>query len=162
MTPDERREWVRNETQRRLKEENQSRRAEIDEPGMFPAETGWFNGPYADRLTAGMPEGALATVIHGSCNGWRDKPSVAEARNAIRRRKRETRADSIAWTIATESSERVIMAGEARGEYSLQDLAWWIRELNIPCYRRINWLNTMGRAWRRQQQVGRETAGDIK
>ena len=38
-----------------------------------------------------------------------------------------------------------MMAAETSGEYSLQDIAWWIQELEIPCYERIRWLNAMAR-----------------
>ena len=41
----------------------------------------------------------------------------------------------------TESNIDVLMLAEITGEYSLRDIAWWIRELEIPCQERIQWLN---------------------
>ena len=75
------------------------------------------------------------------------KPTALEAERALKERRRGDRADAIAWTIATESSDILVIEAEMDNGYSLQDLAWWIRELKIPAYRRINWLNTMSRAW---------------
>ena len=46
-----------------------------------------------------------------------------------------------------------IAQAEASGAFSLQDLAWWINETAIPCYRRIKWLNAMARSWWLRQQV---------
>ena len=46
-----------------------------------------------------------------------------------------------------------IAHAEASGAFSLQDLAWWINETAIPCYRRIKWLNAMARSWWLRQRV---------
>ena len=45
-----------------------------------------------------------------------------------------------------------IAEADAAGAFSLQDLAWWIKEIGLPCYSRIKWLNAMGRAWRLQER----------
>lgn len=46
------------------------------------------------------------------------------------------------------------MAAETTGEYSLQDVAWWIRELEIPSCERIRWLNAMAEPEYRRRPHG--------
>ena len=139
--------WAEEETYRRLREEDRNREAEIDPIANFPPEGGWFRDGDGPQRSPDEPCKALAAVIHGSCNGWPAKPTALEAERALKERRRGNRADAIAWTIATESSDILVIEAEMDNGYSLQDLAWWIRELKIPAYRRINWLNTMSRAW---------------
>ena len=151
---EKRAQWLHTETERRLIEEDSIDETELEPLENFPPRAGWFrmNENRPTPRKSGEPCAALATVIAGSCNGWRSKPTAVEAEQAMRNRNRGSREDAIAWTIATESSIELIVEAEEDGAYSLQDLAWWIRELRIPAYKRIRWLNAMSRGWTGQQQ----------
>ena len=156
--PDDRQEerarWVKAETEHRMTEEESIDEIELEPLENFPPHAGWFrmNEDQPPRRKPGEPCTALDAVIAGSCNGWRSKPTAIEAEQALRNRNRGSREDAIAWTIATESSVELIVEAEKDWAYSLQDLAWWIRELRIPAYKRIRWLNAMSRGWTGQQQ----------
>lgn len=141
--------WVGTEIDRRIREEDPDRREALEPLDNFPAEPGWFARSGPARRPRGPDGGspALAAVIHGSCNGWPEKPTALEAEAAIKARRRNDDADDIAWTVVTESSTTLIIEAEAEGAYSLQDLAWWIRELRIPAHGRIRWLNAAAEAW---------------
>ena len=151
---EERAKWLDAETERRSIEEDSIDEVELEPLENFPPKTGWFrtNEDRPPRRRPGKPCAALNAVIAGSCNGWRSKPTAVEAEQAIKDRKRGSWQDAIAWTIATESSIVLIVEAEEDGAYSLQDLAWWIRELRIPAYKRIRWLNAMSRGWTAEQK----------
>ena len=78
--------WVGTEIDLRIREEDPDRREELEPLDNFPAEPGWFarNGPA--RRPRGRDGGspALAAVIHGSCNGWPEKPTALEAEASIK------------------------------------------------------------------------------
>ena len=148
------------ETERRLKDEESADETELEPLDTFPPRGGWFrkdDDPPPNRK-AGEDCRAIAAVIAGSCNGWRWTPTAAEAERVMKSRTRGSRQDAIAWTIATESSIELIVEAEEDWGYSLQDLAWWIRELRIPAYKRIRWLNAMSRGWTGQQERAARTA----
>ena len=134
-------EWAARECRRRAIEEDPDRIEEILPPERFPAETGTFGGPYTAALQKQYPAGATAALIADACCGWRRRPTTAEAVRAIRGRRRGPFEDCIVETMITESNIDVLMLAEITGEYSLRDIAWWIRELEIPCQERIQWLN---------------------
>ena len=159
-TQEDRARWVEAETERRLREEETIGEIELEPLDNFPPQAGWFrnDGEPPPNRRAGEECKALAAVIASSCNGWPSKPTAAEAEQVMKSRTRGSREDAIAWTIATESSVELVMEAEEDGGYSLQDLAWWIRELQIPAYKRIRWLNAMSRGWTGQQRRAAQTA----
>ena len=134
-------EWAARECRRREIEEDPARIEEILPPERFPAETGRFGGPYTAALQKQYPAGATAALIADACCGWPRRPTTSEALRAIRGRRRGAFEDSMVETIITESNIDVLMLAESSGEYSLRDVAWWIRELGTPCHERIQWLN---------------------
>ena len=137
--------WIDAECARREEREDPDREAAVLPLDRFPTKTGRFENPYIDAILVQYPAGAMAALIGDACNGWKRIPTEAEAIEAMRARRRGVFEDSIARAIITESDIDLVMAAETTGEYSLQDMAWWIRELKIPCYERIRWLNAMAR-----------------
>lgn len=138
--------WMQRESQRRITEENPYRDEALAPVARFPAESGWFrrhDGTDPRTRRPGEPCRALQGLVHGCCNGWRQKPTALEAEEAIKNRTPGTRANAIAWTAVTESTIALIIETEKDHGYSLQDLAWWIHELEIPAKRLIHWLNAM-------------------
>ena len=150
---DDRQRWVRQEAGRRLREETANEEIALSPAEHFPARSGWFrNGDHNARTRApGEPCPALDALVHGSCNGWREKPTAGEVERVMKARTRGPRADAIARTVATESSRLLIMKAEQEDGYSLQDLAWWIHELELPAWELIRWLNAMSTGWMKQQ-----------
>ncbi|MDE2907380.1 MAG: hypothetical protein OXQ28_14995 [Acidobacteriota bacterium] len=150
--------WVQQETARRRRDELPNRETTLSPPEHFPARSGWFGSGDENARTraAGEPCPALDTLVHGSCNGWREKPTAAEVERVMKARIRGPRADAIARTVATESSRLLIMRAEQEGGYSLQDLAWWMHELKLPAWELIRWLNAMSTGWMRQQASARD------
>ena len=146
-------EWLNGEIERRIVEEDARRPVELDEIENLPAQGGWLANTNRNRRArrAGEPCRALTALIHGACNGWQRKPTALQVEAVMKGRKRGDREDGIAWTVVTESPIELIVEAEADDGYSLQDLGWWIRELKIPAYKRIRWLNTMGRSWARDR-----------
>ena len=151
----DRQRWVRREARRRLREETANEEITLSPAEHFPARSGWFgNGDQNTRTrAAGEPCPALDALVHGSCNGWREKPTAVEVERVMKARTRGPRADAIARTVATESSRLLIMKAEQEGGYSLQDLAWWIHELELPAWELIRWLNAMSTGWMKQQST---------
>ena len=149
---------VRQEAKRRLREETPNKEITLSPTEHFPARSGWFqNGDENARTRPpGEPCPALEALVHGSCNGWREKPTADEVERVMKGRTRGPRADAIARTVATESSRLLIMKAEREGGYSLQDLAWWIHELELPAWELIRWLNAMSTGWVRQQARTRD------
>ena len=137
--------WIDAECARREEREDPDREAAVLPLDRFPTKTGRFKNPYIDAILRQFPAGAMAALIAQACCGWKRRPTATEAIDAIRARRRGERADSIALAVITESDIDLVMAAETSGEYSLQDIAWWIQELEIPCYERIRWLNAMAR-----------------
>lgn len=140
--------WVKRETERRLAEEDPTAIRELVPLEDLPNRTGWMRRPGGrEPRRAGETSSSLENLVHGSCNGWKRKPTAAEAEQVMRARMRGDREDSIASTVITESSQWMILEAEAEDAYSLQDVGWWIRELGIPCHRLIGWLNALSEAW---------------
>lgn len=150
--------WVRQEARRRIRDETPNAEATLSPPEHFPARSGWFRSQDENARTRapGAPCPALDALVHGSCNGWREKPTASEVERVMKARARGPRADAIARTIATESSRLQIMKAEQEGGYSLQDLAWWIHALELPAWGLIRWLNAMSTGWMRQQAGTRD------
>ena len=149
-----RRAWVEREALRRLAEEPNAPRNLLPLE-QFPT-TSIFAAVLNENGQKGRPgEGchALAGLIAGSCNGWVTRPTAVEMEHAIKSRRWTRRAWCLARTVLTEADTMCIIRAEARRSFSLQDLAWWIHRSGLPCYRRIKWLNAMGRAWWLRQQV---------
>ena len=150
--------WVRQEARRRLREETANGEMALSPAEHFPARSGWFrNGDENARTrAAGEPCPALDALMHGSCNGWREKPTAGEVERVMKARTRGPRADALARTVATESSRLLIMRAEQEDGYSLQDLVWWIHELELPAWELIRWLNAMSTGWMKQQSRTRD------
>ena len=161
MTPEQREAWVKRETQRRLTEEDPNAPRELLPLHQFPT-TSIFAEVLKDRAQArqpGEPCQALEALIAGSCNGWVKRPTALEMEQAVKSRRPSRRAHCLAQVVLTEADTTCIAEADAAGAFTLQDLAWWIKETGLPCYRRIMWLNAMGLAWwLRQQRNGRSSA----
>lgn len=151
--PEELQHWIDLETEHRLIEEDPYAEAELESIRNFPPKAGWFRPLHRTpgKRPPNEPCIAIETVIHSSCNGWTKKPTALEAEHIMKARQRGEWADVVAWMIATESPLELIVAAEQDGAYSLQDLAWWIKNLKIPAYKRIRWLNAMARSWSAEQ-----------
>ena len=146
----ERREaWIERETRRRLAEEDPDAPRNLLPIEQFPA-TSVFAGMLKERAqkrSPGEPCQALEALIAGSCNGWVKRPTAEEMEQAVKSRQSTRRARCLARVVLSEASTMCIAEADAAGAFSLQDLAWWIKEIGLPCYSRIKWLNAMGRAW---------------
>lgn len=144
----ERLDWMRRENKRRIREEDPDRPAEIAPVECFPGrDEPMFAGPYSSwrPKAEGTPSRAIASMIGSYCCGWKRRPDPLEAERAMKERGVTGRSRAIASMIATEPEPGLIMEAVAEGAFSLQDLAWWLKELAIPAYRRINWLNAFAR-----------------
>ena len=140
--------WVRRETDRRLREEDPERPSEVAPVECFPnLDEPMFVGPYSSwrRKAEGTPSRAIASMISSYCCGWAVRPDPLEAERAMKGRTVTGRSHAIASMIGTEPETGLVMEAVAEGAFSLQDLAWWLKELAIPAYRRINWLNAFAR-----------------
>ena len=151
----ERREaWIERETRRRLAGEDPNAPRNLLPIEQFPT-TSVFAGMLKERAqkrNPGEPCQALEALIAGSCNGWVKRPTAEEMEQAVKSRQATRRARCLARVVLSEASTMCIAEADAAGAFSLQDLAWWIKEIGLPCYRRIKWLNAMGRAWRLQER----------
>ena len=148
--PHERAAWARRETDRRIAEEDPTAVGQLVPLDDLPNRTGWLRKPDGTEPTprrVGETSSSLDNLVHGSCNGWKRKPTTAEAEQVMRGRIRGGREDSVASTVITESSWWMILEAEVEDAYSLQDVGWWIRELEIPCHRLIGWLNALSETW---------------
>ena len=146
--------WVKREAKRRLMEEDPDHPRDILPLEQFPT-TSIFAHVLKDKAqtrSPGEPCKALEWVIAGSCNGWRKRPTAIEMEQAIKSRRSTRRAWCLARVVLSEADIMCIAHAEASGAFTLQDLAWWIQDSRLPCYRRIRWLNAMGRAWWLRQQ----------
>ena len=162
MTPEQRAAWevwVKRESRRRLVEEDPNAPRELLPLHQFPTTSVFADLPNAQRRRPGEPCQALEALIAGSCNGWATRPTALEMEQAVKSRRPSLRAQCLAHVVLTEADTTCIAEADAAGAFTLQDLAWWIKETGLPCYRRIMWLNAMGFAWwLRQQRNGRSSA----
>ena len=147
---EERAGWAKRESERRIAEENPTVVHQLVPLEELPNRTGWLrkaDGTDSTPRGAGEASSSLENLVHGRCNGWKRKPTATEAEQVMKSRIRGMREDSIASTVITESSWWMILEAEAEDAYSLQDVGWWIRELEIPCHRLIGRLNALSEAW---------------
>ena len=164
LTDEARKAWVERETRRRMAEETPNAPQDLLPLEQFPTTSVFAEilKEKAQKRGPGEPCQALEWLIAGSCNGWVRRPTAREMEQAIKSRQPTRRARCLARVVLTEAGTMYIAHAEATGAFSLQDLAWWINETGLPCYRRIKWLNAMGRAWwLRQQQKGRRSTARI-
>ena len=156
--------WIERETRRRRAEEIPNAPRDLLPLEQFPT-TSVFAKILKERAQKRRPEEpcqALEGLIAGSCNGWVKRPTAREMEQAVKSRRSTRRARCLAQVVLTEASTMCIAHADATSAFSLQDLAWWINETGLPCYRRINWLNAIGRAWwLRQQPNGRRSTARI-
>ena len=123
----------------------------------FPHGFSWFEeiNPRNDPRKPGKESRALRTVIAQSCNGWRVKPTAAEGETAIKNRKANWLGAAMASTVICEGDLHLIVKGEREEAWSLQDLAWWIHELKVPCTELIHWLNVMSKEYMHRKNKDR-------
>ena len=74
---------------------------------------------------------------------------------AIKNRKMNGFGAAMASTVICEGDLHLIIKGEREEAWSLQDLAWWIHELKVPCKELIHWLNVMSKEYMRRKNQGR-------
>ena len=156
--------WVERETRRRLAEEIPNAPRDLLPLDQFPTMSVFAEilQDRAQKRTPGEPCEALEGLIAGSCNGWVKRPTAREMEQAVKTRQSTRRARCIVRVVLSEADTMCIAHADAAGAFSLQDLAWWINETKLPCYRRIKWLNAMGRAWwlRKQRNARRTDSQD--
>ena len=141
--------WLERETRRRVVEEDPHAPRDLLPLTQFPT-TSVFAivlQDKAQRRRPGEPCQALETLIAGSCNGWVERPTALEMEDAVKSRRPSRRARCLVCVVLSEADTTCIAHADAAGAFSLQDLAWWIKEIGLPCYSRIEWLNAMGRSW---------------
>ena len=141
--------WIERESRRRLLEEIPNKPRDLLPLEQFPT-TSVFAEVLKERAQKRRPAEpcqALEGLIAGSCNGWVKRPTAREMEQAVKSRRSTPRTRCLARVVLREAHTMCIAHAEASGAFSLQDLAWWINETALPCYRRIKWLNAMGRAW---------------
>ena len=144
-----RRAWIERESRRRLAEETPNAPRDLLPLEQFPTTSVFAEvlNERAQKRRPGEPCQALEGLIGGSCNGWVKRPTAREIEKAVKSRRSTPRTRCLARLVLREAHTMCIAHAEASGAFSLQDLAWWINETALPCYRRIKWLNAMGRAW---------------
>ena len=135
--------WIDAECKRREEEENPDRKTTLLPLDRFPTTTGHQE---------------IDTRLGDDCPRYRVLESAPASRPhrfyGFRHRRDPLPAVALASDQRSHGPCRVLSeyradvrvsepAAETTGEYSLQDVAWWIRELEIPCYERIRFLNAM-------------------
>lgn len=144
--------WVRRENARRIEEEDSDTLPTLAPVETFPHGFSFLaNGTRTPVRQPGTPSTAIETIISQSCCGWSVTPTALEAEAAIKARKRIGIAAPMASTVIGESSRGLIVLGEREQAWSLQDLAWWIHELQLPMKKKIRWLNAMSKEYQLQR-----------
>lgn len=149
--------WIARESKRRIVKENPNAPSRVWPLEQFPTTSIFADvlNEKAQKRGAGEACRALEGLIAGSCNGWVRKPTSQEMEQAIKGRHSTPRTRSLAKVVLREADTMCIAHAEATGAFSLQDLAWWIKETGFPCYERIKWLNAIGRSWWLRRRKGR-------
>ena len=154
-TGDELREWIRSEGRTRRIEETEP----LEPVENFPHGFSWFErvAPKGRRRKPGEDSRALRALIAETCSGYERKPTPREAEAAIKARSGTGLGVAIAANLIAEADVCMLMEGEREGAWSIQDIAWWMHDLNADCRELIEWLNYTSRnymAWRKSSVDG--------
>ena len=134
-----RRAWIERESRHRLAKETPNAPRDLLPLQQFPTTSVFAEilNERAQKRKPGETCQALVELIADSCNGWVKRPTTREMEQAVKSRRSTRRTRCLARVVLTEAHTICIMHAEASGAFSLQDLAWWINETALPCYRRI-------------------------
>lgn len=141
--------WVRAAGEARRMNEDPDRPAILEPVENFPHGFSWFEriNPKGRHRNGDEASRVLGAMIARTCNGWRVKPTPSEGEAAIKSRDPDGLGPSMVRMLICEADIYDIIEGERERAWSLQDVAWWIHELKIPCNGLIHWLNAMSRGY---------------